>query len=777
MTDQDNEKKTYLFAYSEKRKFANLKFSTFIKMPPFETESSVMYQPSFISDFDDIFNALCYTFREAHRKSYESLEGRLKMLLLANLWSDPVLIGTILQPSVADDPTVGAELQENPKIHAFLDWLPTSPDLPTAAVPIIDQVCDGIIKTNFVGSTTDPGTLTKLNAIDLKYDDTLTDNDNLNVTSSLLKEKKWKYIRALLHQYIANVIEGGSMQEPVSHLLNDMENRYAHFELQETQKVTQDRIIAEILISRTYLVDSYRSVGFFADLIEPQPLHWRYDEIMQTLGNVGAKRNVAMHYVKYISFWNRLDYLHRMFDTGINADRMLDNINPAVSVRDITTHIFLMYLLPCVATEFLGHLVTILTKLDETDSTTLSNKDKRLTAWIAIHGMLTITCVDPNISVWQTGSGRYGTFDEIINILSRWGWEEWFLTEGTSFKNTTRKSDFEFIGKEIQYVPIRNFDDLVSIHIDKVYNSQKGKAKRLVAEVKTFYDQAWQKLGGAKDKSKLSIIQNASKGVKIKPYEFKSGLPVHNDARDAMITMYRCVESIANLLRNVLKLLVYYFKALYVGQVGVTEDTIRTLTTLATSIHLGNGGGIKSFSEFVDESTQAANAIRTLNNNTLKTFTYKPDRMYKLGSGDEKFMYLLKTAANEGQFANLSVLENKWKEKLDTWEKKERKTLNFENIYQSLVYIRTEVRRQAKKLDKSWKAVQKYLASTVPTTKSKKSYFMSNDRVNKYIGDVVLYLRKFQIDMYGTGDGSYELSLGTSAPSIVVADLPYLRTK
>ncbi len=774
--------------------FSNLKPSEFIKIPRFAAKLTTEFQNKYAKDFDEIFDCLYVSFL----KSFESktLDAHFKFLLLANLWSDPINLAIITHHATpTTDRVKDLEIPVN-KCFQLMTWIQSTDMIPTK---ISQQLQNTILSQITLTSTLtgDPETEKLLKNIKITWNNEI--DNNLTVQSSLVDSQFFIPLREMYSLYITDVIKSGTTGN-FSELLIELMNRAKlTFNWYGTTKdELSNRIIADVLINRTYELDHYASTDY--EYIDSSSflLSQRYDYALGSIGDFTERHIMkSKHNLLYISFWNRVDYLYKLFQYGIQNNMFKPGFDININIKEVTTHIFLLVLMCFIPNSF---VVPLLALVKTIDGLNLGFYEKSKTVWVIVHGMLTIQTGDVFNLTYSTTQGRYENMQKVFEIVSQWGWQGWFCGSKTGSTQFIDKS--RYVGKEIKYIPVPHMNNVISMALEDYFNLNPVSMNEFFKYFEDTYSSRRINLDG-RSLPKLLIDLNKMKKHG-RPYEFLSNSKAIGGAQKAMRELNLEIQVISYILRAATHLIRFEFNTEFTGD-PIWGDKTDVLARLATEIHIVSPlykGSPETFMRLADKADQLLSALKLINTTTfrIQLVKLKSGSLRILGndvllefvsilekSGDD--YQLMKPESHNENINKLKRIARKWKNDFDALGLTIPVPYQldiFVNIYTILVYAIDELKRIVTRTVTHWHTIENETNNLIDIRTSNRGYTraMHDGRHNISIIRANLENLTFgSVKMNGVEDKMYAAALNApfddptngTLNEIIVRMMPYLK--
>jgi hypothetical protein len=760
---------THLFSYGPHPNFATFRLSDFIRAPLFTNQLGSSYHHKYIAELDDLFNCV-YTHLAQSKINYDlsGFVSHFKMFLLANVWSDPHVLLSItsfaLPPSV--DFKTGVTTQS--AVSAWYYWLSKTKLVLSSD---LKRGMDGFLtqRQTALGSY-NGNTLAKLE--DLKctiHTKTLP----LEVDSALTKMPAFKTLREMYEQYAANVLDATGLESAASKLFADANLKYGWYFERDSKKpcTIHERLVSDVLIRRTYDFDQYSGAPRRRISIESEKLVDRFNVAVQLLGSFErGKVRQGKHIQDYVSFWNRANYLVRLFDFGMERRQFTSKQDPNhVNAQEASWFYLLLSMCGCLSRAWLKHFSDVLDQVDSISS--VPGRAKLEYAWVMLHGALEISTVNPAVRITSMNRDDYGNLLHIIEVISRWGWNAWFCVKETSTRGFVSSLQ-DRVGSSIQYVPVPRFNTALQIFLEDQFNAQ-GISKLLKQFTDTHNDDDTFGISYT-----LLKIEKNNKSRKPSPYVFKTNESTQV-VRDAMVRIYSQMQTISYLLADVIHLVSYELSGPL--QPTALQPKIATVLELATTVHLppkySQGGlypnqTLKNALLDVDKSIQK---LSSLNNITPKAeLTRIPKSTMRLSS--TRLYDIVADILQRSRATSQSSLFPELKTSLDeiktNWESSV--ASEFVECYVALSYFFIILRNLCASVDQLWTSIFSNIQKSLGLGRNTARLGKALPELNRLMQGILLYLRDLDVVTAGsTGTKEYSDSLGVSGQ--VVDQLPYIQ--
>jgi hypothetical protein len=808
--------KTYLFSYKPGKTLTTFKLSDHIKIPPWTTSFGIEYNSTFMNDVDDIFNVLCSYFENVVTGSdgggEKEFDGLFRMFLIANLWSDPYLIGTLIEHSFsrAENIQWSSKKIQNNEIATWLNWISKDEaEMPTSVQSYLrNKTIDlgtGLGSTITIDSVLDSTLTTEMSQFRfIRNTSTISKSKKLRIVSNFMEGGTMSKIVDLLHQFIVDSIEQPLLENSVQYILEDLRNRYGWYKGQYNEILLRDRIVSEILISRTYQLDSYTSLqrsnvrnpGLRSSpSIESRPLERRYEEAISELGISQKGRQLrTLHNLSYVSFWNRIDYLNTLFESGSQRGIFKNVINTRIQV--IVTHVFLLYLLPFIATEWLPYLEEIVRSLDSIRDDNVTDEDKTETVWRLVHSILIISLENPLASTFTMNSRRYYSLDIMIEIISSWGWKQWFVTDPRVYAYTPSKKEQSKnrLGFKTSYVPFKSFVRDAALYMEDMLNKDPTELKGFLDKIIVHYSPVNIRLNG------LSMLEIESRAKTIpSPITFGGTSKMLKNAREGIIGLYNAFSKMVVIIRGVsvcMKTQInLQFGTAYHDSGRPLDDVekLNRLERLFTTINMKNSTQRKTLQDMLVRIDQVIRALNVVNNNTVqfplekipKTFTGKT--MLDVPKFLEEFVQSTSASRSRRRGQTTSDLtqiiqeidniklqiQNKFSDWVQRYEAKRGTVGNLKTVYEILVAAIELLRTRTKEVVLAWEPFFKWFSETLAPNRTHTNLFKNWQILREQVPLIQTYFGHLRLTVYGNGDGSYESDLQYTDRTVLEL-FPYL---
>lgn len=476
--------KTYLFSYKEEKHFAKYKLSIDLQIPKFrESLQSGTFQKKYVEDIDDIFNMIYPLIQD---KNQEDFTNYIKLLLLMDIYFEPYVLFGVVSRAIGTEPFVGDIHGKGIKI--LMRWF--EKNIKYSGKSVNSNIVENLVK-GLVG----------------KYKSTLgfeinEDNYKLNYNNEMHSLEDWiknftekiglvsdtKYtfrsnftqrdvfisVSNLTTQWIKDVLGIVEIRnfEDIRRGTKKFYDWYKPNEEKTKNEDLQDRIIADILIRRTYDLDTAKSVNNKHDTIKEFDLYESYERAKTYMNS--SKSSESEHYVNYLSFWNRANVHYKFFS--------LVSTYKGIKFQDVSTIIVdglrCMTLLAFVSPEFYNYVNTL---IEDIDNLPIQDQDKLyLTAQFLV-GFIHIHPVNPKSTL--NTFGNYNLIKQISLKIVPWILQSNFPMNGI----VGWLSQPEIvIGKEVKYIPIIEFNVPISIYLEDQLNENKKIEELLVNLNKTY---------------------------------------------------------------------------------------------------------------------------------------------------------------------------------------------------------------------------------------------------------------------------------------------------
>ncbi len=770
---------TYLFSYQSHSNFATLLLSDSIKAPLFTNQLGSEYQHKYITELNDIFNCLYGLFTQSHDvRDPQVFITRLKMLLLANIWSDPHILFSVCSFAMPHGIDIEVSITTRGAFAAWYEWLGSGKLVKDSKLKT--QMSQFVSNQRSSVGTPNPGSLSRLNELKATVK---TRALPIQVTTPLLEDPDLKKLHKMFLTYAQDVLDASGLENAVYDLFTDAGNKYGWYFARDSKKINNlnDRLIADVLIRRTYQYDAYKTTPKRDAVISPEKLESRYIDAAQLLG-VPSRGKILRnrHNLDYVSMWNRISYLVNLFEFGIDKKNFSTKINRnRASADEIASLYLLLALCGCIPPEWVEHVSKT---LDQVDSIALDedNASSKLEyAWIAILGVLQLSMVNPAMTNAGMNRSEYENLQHIIEILSRWGWQTWFC-DSIPFTKTFVKSLWASrVGADIQYVPVQRFSSVFPIYLEDVYNERPKGVETILKRFNSVYNE--HDLGDS-IVTILNRIVNRKKGL---PYEFKTiGESSTEVARNSMTALYAHVQTLHHLLSDGIRLISRELAEPL--QSTTLTPQIATVMRLCTTIHLSpaqtEGGAYldRALEEFIFDTDKLVQELANVNRITPQiplreipksTMKYTSDRLHDTISDILSRSKFTQQLGLPDLGATLQSIKKNWENSIGSYS-----PADFSDCYTTLSYFLVVIKSECDLIEHHWNLFYQNVSLTIGIGRNTSRLEKTLQPLNRDIHTMLHYLQNLEVlPAKYAQTREYKDSLGHT--DTLVEMLPYLRVK
>jgi hypothetical protein len=776
---------THLFAYKPYRDFVLFSILDYIEPVLFKGHLGSMYQNKYKQEFNDIFNCVHQALIQSFEiGGAEAFETHFKMLLLANAWSDPHVLFSILNAS-CNTLIYTPERFTRSSMVTWMEWIKNTKNIASDGIRGMLQEMLGELGP-LRGASVNQELLDKLNkTVKIQFKSI---KSPWGIQSDLLNGPL-KEILYVFRKFVEDVM-GGDFRDKVLKIIGDLRVMYGwYFKDPRSINTITKRTIGEIIIQKTFQLDQYHTISKTYQEITVERIVDRYDEAKLNLGNY-KKRSImkTKHYLDYVSILNRIDYIHHLFSTGIGASLFSNTIN--ASSEEIAHTITLIASISLVPSDWLEPLEKIISGLDGVSvlkkGQPFTLRMKLETVWVMIHGILAINMTNPSLADLTMNQTHYDLYQKIIEILSRWGWSKWFLKKES--QDHLFQGQRTWIGNDVYYVPTPQFPRVFSIFLEDHFNEiSRNQDLQIIRDFNTIYNE--NDIGAPIVTLLKSIDSLKSLGT---PYKFPSTIEGVQDIRDSITGLYTQLQILQYILSNVPRIISFHLSQLFPSDFSVAfpNSKIEEIPRLITTIHLEHQSKRKalnypdkSIGKIVDDIADILSSVSQMNRITPQiSLISLPKPMFRITSQNiyelvietlRKGQYIPFTGSDVGQIKKfLQDTERNWKKKLP----ESTQVPDLSPLYTVLTYVVTIARELSKSISMKWYEVRKHILESIGIGRSL-------HRLRKILGDLDKrfdvfsgYLHELELLSYTDArDKEYEIALNMQG--IIVDTLPYLRSK
>lgn len=722
-------------------------------------------------DFDDLFNGISIHFIQLYGDDPEVFAERFKMAVLSNLWSSPVFISTMVIAAALKNTLYDTNNPMIQSIPSWVRWIESTTGFDRVLKNTADNIC-----TAFT-STVSQQITNRLNQTPLTFL-TSPGNDGMLVTSTLLDNPMFNSIKLQLLQYIGDVLGAPNIRNVHKTIVDEWKKYYGWFHgITRDYKEVQEYIVADILVQRTYILDTYATVKNLTDSTSVKKLYKRYKKAQDDIGktNRGEKLK-SRHNLDYISFWDRLEYINTLIGT---PTALKDKITPGITKEQMATHIFLLYLIPFIHEEWIQPLHDLIDVLDKLLITDKSEHDKRIQAvWNMVHGAIVITKQNPAVTVAKLNYMQYSLMYQIIAILSRWGWADWFCDDVVTQPQITPQK----IGRNIKYIPVLDFQKIIQIYLNRKLNIGNN-TNDFIRELETNLSSDNIHMDGQNIAEVLK--ERFDKPSKEDTMEFpvsstlvsagKTEISSINDVLYAIqYTLNACIDAIQRSAKLVLEGTEF-------------ESTSDLFVRTIGNIHVRGVKSLpnKNLLDISSKVTKAIRAIEILNNSLTFVKLRKPPRVYASRQDITTFELFASKVINGGYVvfypdADANMIINTVRTRVNRFKTSESDAiLDWSNVFAFLEVGLRLIKPLVGQFITQWTTFDQFLTQVSFGNRTKSQLISARMELNSLFLDCKAYILPAKIERYRTIRSSqnqtneYETAFGTRIGGYINS-LPYI---
>ncbi len=777
----------YLFSFDGNRKFAKLSFSDHIKIVLIENQMVSDYHLSWIRDFDDLINCLYPMLLKSFQEGGSSqFETHLKFLMFANVWSDPHVLFSIVSSGLLleGDGSWNPPMVTSSILSTWGEWIKKTTNI--KSIGLKKKLTSIISDIQPLSGVVDQTLLKKLSSIQIEFNSTSTP---WKVSSEMLKNNMFKRLEPLFRQYAGDILNGTGLESSIATFLEEGDLKYGwYFKDPNAINNIDQRIIADILINRTWKLDQYKRTPKLHKKIIFEDLSSRYDEAIGFLGNYmkGTKLQTK-HYLEYISFWNRLDYVHKLFQFGIEKKQFKTSIDSSISAEELSHMYTLLSLLCFVTDEWLSPLAHIITGIDKIGSLEngepISGRTKLETAWVIIHGILTLGIENPKFTGTRMSRYQYEFTQRIIETISKWGWQQWFLKTPDLTLTVDAHKTGNWVGMDISYIPTILFPDVFSIFLEDTFNAQSPKASGIVTQFNRIYNE--KDIGDIIAKRLEQI--NLSK--RNKRYQFPTSIQGSQTIRTHMTDIYYQLQIMTFIMQDVLRLLTFECDNIVGGT--ILEGKVTQMVSLITTIHLPDQTDTnfivysdKRLKDIAQDTSTMTDLLWGLNKITPQVVLIREGKTaFKLTNTDSFEQLVLILNKNEfssktgGEFVEIY---NKLAADARIWEEEPSlvgASIDLTKLYSILWFVGRVLQELTAGILKKWAVIRSSIQTTIGISRNMKRLRKVMKPLDVHFDALSIYFSNLKLCVYKNEKNTskvYETSFNTR--NSLIGFLPYFKS-
>lgn len=434
-----------------------------------------------------------------------------------------------------------------------------------------------------------------------------------------------------------------------------------------------------------------------------QNLYERYQEAANFIGtdekivgtdgkNTKSTKLATDHYMKYLGFWNRLDFFYNIFRYGFDQNQFVSSLK--ISVDDVARTLQICYALCFVHFSFYPYLQFIVKRLDELN--TVREDVKWEIFEKLLRGCLSVVICSASDN-YNMNNTQYLELRNILLVASSWKWKNWIYKSSPSIHLVFSRD--EWIGQEISYVPIVGFDKLISIYWEDLINIDKDFT--VSAFIKKVNEDFNNQRGGV-----MEILRKQNDLTKKKTFEIERHDDRTINATSELKTVYTFFEKKSWMFQDLIRILKFAFERKW--KTESVELAVNTITKIHDLQDNAMSTSIQDQYQIIIK--KVIPLIGKLNTLTLKTTLVPRDRSMVSLDGQN----LLKLMIGSFQTRDITWISESWSDllvdmqtKSDEWHfvAQEFRTNEIEDYSQTFAIIEyciVKWRMYATEIEKQW---------------------------------------------------------------------------